>query len=178
MDLNLKDIKVAITAGASGIGLETARAFAEEGAKISVCDVYAEAVAALQDTDPAFFTALADVTDRPIISGFISEAAERMGGLDVLINNAGIAGPTAKVEDIDPGDWDHCVNVCLTGQFNCVQAALPHLRESKNASIINLSSAAGRLGFAMRTPYSAAKWGVIGFTKSLAVELGLSLIHI
>lgn len=172
MDLNLKDIKVVITAGASGIGLETARAFAEEGAKISVCDVDAEGVAALQDSDPEFFTALADVTDRPIIAGFISEAAERMGGLDVLINNAGIAGPTAKVEDIDPGDWDRCVDVCLTGQFNCVQAALPHLRESENASIINLSSAAGRLGFALRTPYSAAKWGVIGLTKSLAVELG------
>jgi NAD(P)-dependent dehydrogenase (short-subunit alcohol dehydrogenase family) len=73
---------------------------------------------------------------------------------------------------VDPGDWDRCLDVCLTGQFNCVQAALPHLRQSTNASIVNLSSAAGRLGFAMRTPYAAAKWGVIGLTKSLAVELG------
>jgi NAD(P)-dependent dehydrogenase (short-subunit alcohol dehydrogenase family) len=95
-----------------------------------------------------------------------------MGGLDCLVNNAGTAGPTAKVEDVDPGDWDDCLNICLTAQFTGVQAALPFLRESGNASIINLSSAAGRLGFAMRTPYAAAKWGVVGFTKSLSVELG------
>lgn len=172
MDLKLTGLRVIVTAGASGIGLETARAFIEEGAKVAICDVDAEAVAALAESDPAINAALADVSDRPVIAGFIAEAAERLGGLDCLVNNAGIAGPTAAVEDVDPGDWDRCIDVCLTGQFNCVQAALPHLRESDNASIINLSSAAGRLGFAMRTPYAAAKWGVIGFTKSLAVELG------
>lgn len=172
MDLGLNGARVIITAGASGIGLEVARAFLEEGAQVSVCDVDPEAVARLADSDPQLYAALADVTDRPIIAGFITEAAERMGGLDVLVNNAGIAGPTARVEDVDPGDWDQCINVCLTGQFNCVQAALPHLRESGNASIVNLSSAAGRLGFGMRTPYAAAKWGVIGFTKSLSIELG------
>ncbi len=172
MDLNLTGLRVVITAGASGIGLETARAFLEEGAQVAVCDVDPAAVAALGDTDPDIIAALADVTNRPVIAGFISEAAERMGGLDVLVNNAGIAGPTAGVGDVDPGDWDRCLDVCLTGQFNCVQAALPHLRHSTNASIVNLSSAAGRLGFGMRTPYAAAKWGVIGLTKSLAVELG------
>ncbi len=172
MDLNLTGLRVVVTAGASGIGLETARAFLEEGAHVAVCDVDPAAVAALGDTDPDIIAALADVTNRPVIAGFISEAAERMGGLDVLVNNAGIAGPTAGVGDVDPGDWDRCLDVCLTGQFNCVQAALPHLRDSANASIINLSSAAGRLGFGMRTPYAAAKWGVIGLTKSLAVELG------
>ena len=172
MDLNLTGLRVVVTAGASGIGLETARAFREEGAQVAVCDVDPAAVAALGDTDPDIIAALADVTNRPVIAGFISEAAERMGGLDVLVNNAGIAGPTAGVGDVDPGDWDRCLDVCLTGQFNCVQAALPHLRQSSNGSIINLSSAAGRLGFGMRTPYAAAKWGVIGLTKSLAVELG------
>jgi len=172
MDLNLTDTRVLITAGGSGIGLETARAFQEEGAQVAICDVDPAAVAALGDSDPEIIAALADVTDRPVIAGFITEAAERMGGLDVLINNAGIAGPTAGVGDVDPTDWDRCLDVCLTGQFNCVQAALPYLRRSDNASIINLSSAAGRLGFGLRTPYAAAKWGVIGLTKSLAVELG------
>ena len=95
-----------------------------------------------------------------------------LGGLDVLVNNAGIAGPTARVEDVSPEDWDRCIEVCLTSQFNCARLAIPHLKASKNASIINLSSAAGKNGFAMRSPYSAAKWGVIGFTKSLAIELG------
>ncbi|MCL4153831.1 UNVERIFIED_CONTAM: hypothetical protein GTU68_006709 [Idotea baltica] len=172
MDLNLTDTRVVITAGANGIGLQIARAFIEEGARVCVCDVDPEAIAALQESDPSIYAVLADVTDRPIISGFISEAAEQMGGIDVLVNNAGIAGPTAKVEDVDPGDWAQTLDVCLTGQFTCVQAALPHLRESENASIVNLSSAAGRFGFAMRTPYAAAKWGVIGLTKSLSIELG------
>ena len=102
----------------------------------------------------------------------------KLGGLDVLVNNAGIAGPTAKVEDMNPEDWDRCLEICLTGQFNCTRLAVPLLRKSSNASIVNLSSAAGRLGFAMRAPYAAAKWGVIGFTKSLSIELGPDNIRV
>jgi NAD(P)-dependent dehydrogenase (short-subunit alcohol dehydrogenase family) len=96
--------------------------------------------------------------------------ARRLGaeGLDVLVNNAGIAGPTGKVDEIAPEDWDRCLAIDITGQFNCARLAVPHLRQSKNASIVNLSSAAGRLGFPLRTPYSAAKWAVVGFSKSLA----------
>jgi NAD(P)-dependent dehydrogenase (short-subunit alcohol dehydrogenase family) len=94
------------------------------------------------------------------------------GGLDVLVNNAGIAGPTAKCEDIEPDDWERTLAVNITGQFNCARLAIPHLRRSRNASIVNLSSAAGRLGFPLRTPYAASKWAVIGFTKSLSIELG------
>ena len=90
----------------------------------------------------------------------------------MLVNNAGIAGPTGRVEEIHPEDWDRCLAVCLTGQFNCARLAVPHLRQSKNASIVNLSSVAGKYGFNLRSPYAAAKWGVIGFTKSLAIELG------
>jgi NAD(P)-dependent dehydrogenase (short-subunit alcohol dehydrogenase family) len=90
----------------------------------------------------------------------------------VLVNNAAIAGPTARVEEINPQDRYHCITVCLTGQFNCVRLAVPHPRQSSNASIINLLSVAEKFGFALRSPYSAAKWGVIGFTKSLAIELG------
>jgi NAD(P)-dependent dehydrogenase (short-subunit alcohol dehydrogenase family) len=102
----------------------------------------------------------------------VAQATERLGGLDVLVNNAGIAGPTGRVEEIAVDDWDRCLDVCLTSQFNCARLAIPHLRRSGNASIVNLSSAAGKFGFAMRAPYAAAKWGVIGFTKSLAIELG------
>jgi NAD(P)-dependent dehydrogenase (short-subunit alcohol dehydrogenase family) len=98
--------------------------------------------------------------------------AELDGRIDVLVNNAGIAGPTGKVDEIAPEDWDRCLAIDITGQFNCTRLAVPHLRKSKNASIVNLSSAAGRLGFPLRTPYAAAKWGVVGFTKSLAAELG------
>ncbi|RTL66726.1 MAG: SDR family oxidoreductase, partial [Hyphomicrobiales bacterium] len=75
-------------------------------------------------------------------------------------------------EEINPEDWDRCLAIDLTGQFNCARLAVPHLRQSKNASIMNVSSQAGEHGFPMRSPYAAAKWGVIGFTKSIAMELG------
>ncbi|WP_282608577.1 SDR family oxidoreductase [Pelagibius sp. Alg239-R121] len=172
MDLNIVGLKVVVTAGAAGIGLATARAFQKEGAQVVVCDVDPDAVAEVAEKLPGVLATACDVTDRSAVSNFIDAAATHMNGLDVLINNAGNAGPTARVDDINPEDWDRCLDVCLTGQFNCTRAAVPHLRKSENASIVNLSSAAGQLGFAMRTPYAAAKWGVIGFTKSLSIELG------
>ncbi len=119
-----------------------------------------------------------DVADRASVQRLFDEATTKLGGLDVLVNNAGIAGPTAKVEEMHPDDWDRCLNICLTGQFNCTRLAVPLLRQSTNASIVNLLSAAGRVGFAMRSPYAAAKWGVIGFTKSLSIELGPDNIRV
>jgi NAD(P)-dependent dehydrogenase (short-subunit alcohol dehydrogenase family) len=86
--------------------------------------------------------------------------------------------PTGRVEEIALQEWDRCLAVTITGQFNCARLAVPYLRRSKNSSIVNLSSAAGRLGFPMRTPYSASKWAVVGFTKSLAIELGQEGIRV
>ncbi|MBL8590374.1 MAG: SDR family oxidoreductase [Methylobacteriaceae bacterium] len=172
MDMQIEGLRVLVTAGAGGIGLEVARAFAREGAKVFVCDVDRAALEALAASDPAIGGALADVADRAAVARLFEEATAFLGGLDVLVNNAGIAGPTARVEEMRPEDWDRCVEVCLTSQFNCARLAVPLLKKSRNASIINLSSAAGKNGFALRSPYAAAKWGVIGFTKSLAIELG------
>jgi NAD(P)-dependent dehydrogenase (short-subunit alcohol dehydrogenase family) len=172
MDLGIKGLRVIVTAGATGIGREVARTFLREGAQIHVCDVDRSALAALATSDPKLKAALCDVADRDAVTRFIDSAAEALGGLDCLINNAGIAGPTGRVDDIPPEEWDHTLAVNITGQFNCVRAALRHLAKSNNPSIINLSSAAGRLGFPLRTPYAASKWAVVGFTKSLAIELG------
>jgi len=172
VDLNIAGLRVLVTAGAGGIGLEVARAFAGEGAKVHVCDVDKEALAAMRGRDPQITQSTADVADRADVERLFTEALAALGGLDVLVNNAGIAGPTGRVEEIAPADWDRCLAINITGQFNCARLAVPHLRRSRNASIINLSSAAGRLGFPMRTPYSASKWAVVGFTKSLAAELG------
>lgn len=172
MNLDIEGLRVIVTAGAGGIGLEIARSFATEGALVAVCDVDVEALASFADSLPDAFAMQCNVADRPAVTKFIHAAADHLGGIDVLVNNAGIAGPTAPVEDVHPDDWERCLDVCLTGQFNCTRIAVPYLRKSPNPSIVNLSSAAGRLGFAMRAPYAAAKWGVIGFTKSLAVELG------
>ena len=172
MDLDIKGLRVLVTAGGSGIGREIARAFVEEGARVHVCDVDDHALAELARTDPSVTQSKADVASRSDVARLFDDALGRLGGLDVLVNNAGIAGPTGRAEEIHPEDWDRCLEVCLTSQFNCARLAIPHLKGSSNASIVNLSSAAGRLGFALRSPYAAAKWGVIGFTKSLAIELG------
>jgi NAD(P)-dependent dehydrogenase (short-subunit alcohol dehydrogenase family) len=112
------------------------------------------------------------------VAHFFAEGIAVLGGLDCLVNNAGIAGPTGRVEAIDPEDWDRCIAVDLTGQFNCVRLAVPYLRLSDNASIMHLSSLAGCYGFALRAPYAAAKHGVIGLARSLAIELGEDRIRV
>jgi NAD(P)-dependent dehydrogenase (short-subunit alcohol dehydrogenase family) len=172
MDLGIEGLRVLVTAGAGGIGLEIARAFVAEGAQVHVCDVDPDALAALKASDPAVTASRCDVSDRAEVAALFRDALGALGGLDCLVNNAGIAGPTGRVEEILPEDWDRCLAIDITGQFNCTRLAVPELRKSGRASIVNLASAAGKLGFAMRSPYAAAKWGVVGFTKSLAIELG------
>ena len=172
MDLGIKDLKVLITAGAGGIGLRITEAFLREGARVHVCDVDKEALAALRKSHPKAASSLCDVADRVQVAALFKDALTSLGGLDCLVNNAGIAGPTGPVHEINPEDWDRCLDVCITSQFNCTRLAVAHLKSSGNASIINLSSAAGKFGFPNRSPYAAAKWGVIGFTKTIAMELG------
>ena len=172
MDLQLNDARVLITAGASGIGLATARAFVREGARVHVCDVEQSALDALATSDATLTRSVCDAADRAAVARLFDDALRALGGLDALVNNAGIAGPTARCEEIAIEDWARTLDVNITGQFHCAQLAIPHLRRSKNASITNLSSAAGRFGFPLRTPYAASKWAVIGLTKSLSIELG------
>jgi NAD(P)-dependent dehydrogenase (short-subunit alcohol dehydrogenase family) len=178
MDLGIQGLRVLVTAGANGIGRDIARAFVGEGASVHVCDVDDKQLKELSVTDPKITSTLADVADRAQVARLFGDGISNLGGLDALINNAGISGPTGPVEEIAPEDWDRCIAINITGQFNCARLAVPHLRQSKNASIVNLSSIAGRLGFALRTPYSASKWAVIGFTKSLSVELGKAGIRV
>jgi NAD(P)-dependent dehydrogenase (short-subunit alcohol dehydrogenase family) len=178
MDLELMGQRVMVSAGANGIGLAIARAFVREGARVCVCDVDVAALAALAQSDPTLHAVPCDVSQRPAVAAWFASALVHLGGLDCLVNNAGIAGPTGKVDAIDPEAWDRCIAIDLTGQFNCVRLAVPALRGSANASIVNVSSLAGRLGFALRTPYAAAKWGVIGLMRSLAVELGPDKIRV
>jgi NAD(P)-dependent dehydrogenase (short-subunit alcohol dehydrogenase family) len=178
MDLGLGGAKVLVTAGASGIGLELVRAFATEGATVVACDIDDGALEQRAAELPAVSWLKGDVSDRAQVAELFDKALITLGGLDVLVNNAGIAGPTGPVEEIAPEAWDRTLQVNITGQFNCARLAVPHLRDSDNPSIINLASAAGRLGFPMRTPYAASKWAVVGFTKSLSMELGPSGIRV
>lgn len=178
MDLKISGLRVLVTAGAGGIGLGTANTFLREGAKVHVCDIDREALDNLKKTAPGATSSFCDVSDRDQVARMVDEAVNNLGGLDCLINNAGIAGPTGRVDEIDPIEWEQCLNICITGQFNVARVAIPHLKSSKqHPSIINFSSAAGKFGFPMRSPYAAAKWGVVGFTKTLAMELGANGIR-
>jgi len=169
MNATAKGLRVLVTAGAAGIGLAIARTFRDHGARVHVCDVDDKALAAL-DTD--ITRTKADVSSLADVERLFADVQKTLGGLDVLVNNAGIAGPTGKVEDIKVEDWDRCIAIDLSGMFYCTRKAMPMIKAAGGGSIVNLSSAAGRHGFPQRSPYSAAKWGVVGFTKSLAVEAG------
>ncbi len=164
--------RVLITAGAAGIGREFARAFAANGAKVFICDIDEPGLAALAKEIPGLVAKRCDMSVRPEIERMVPDAIAALGGLDVLINNAGIAGLTLPVDQYPPDDWDKVVAVNLTAMFDVTRLAIPHLKQSKAGCIINMSSIAGRFGFQNRSPYAATKWGVIGFTKTLALELG------
>ena len=175
MNLSATGLRVLVTAGAAGIGRAIAQTFVDNGARVHVCDVDERALAAL----PAKITQTrADVAHLMDVNRLFDDVQRHLGGLDVLVNNAGIAGPTAKVEDIKPEDWDRCIAVDLNGMFYCTRKAMPLLKRSGGGSIVNLSSAAGLHGFPQRSPYCAAKWGVVGFTKSLSVEAGPDKVRV
>jgi NAD(P)-dependent dehydrogenase (short-subunit alcohol dehydrogenase family) len=171
-------LRVVVTAGAGGIGRAIADALLANGAKVLICDVDQAALDGFRAAHPQAGATVADVASEDDVARLFAEAKSFLGGLDVLVNNAGIAGPTGAVEDITPAEWRRCIDVCLTGQFLCAHHAVPMLKAAGGGAMINLSSAAGRFGYAWRTPYSAAKWGVIGFTESLAKELGPSNIRV
>jgi NAD(P)-dependent dehydrogenase (short-subunit alcohol dehydrogenase family) len=164
--------RVMITAAAAGIGRAIARAFADDGAKVHVCDVNEAALGAFREENPEIAATHVDVRSEGEIEAWFDDALEDLGGLDVLINNAGIKGPTALVDDIDYADWRECIEVCLDSHFLCARRAAPVMKSQGSGSIINLSSMAGMVGYGLRSPYAAAKWAVVGFTKSLAIELG------
>jgi NAD(P)-dependent dehydrogenase (short-subunit alcohol dehydrogenase family) len=164
--------RILITAGAGGIGLELTRAFHAAGAKIYLCDIDDAALARVGAAFPGVIAQRCDVGDRAAVGAMVAAAAQELGGLDVLINNAGIGGPTKPVHELDPADWDAVLRINLTGAFDVTRHAIPHLIAAGRGVIINMSSAAGRFGYPNRSPYSASKWALIGLTKTLAMELG------
>ena len=164
--------RVLITAGATGIGREFVRAFAANGAKVFVCDIDDAALVALAQESPGLIAQRCDMSLRAEIVRMMPTAVGALGGLDVVINNAGISGLTLPVEQYPPDDWDKVIAVNLTAMFEVSRLAIPHLKKSRAGVIINMSSIAGRHGVKNRSPYAATKWAVIGFTKTLAIELG------
>ena len=170
--------RVLITAGASGIGRAIAKAFHARGASVYVCDIDQAGLDALASELPGLYTGVCDISSRQAIEVMVPEAALQMGGIDVLVNNAGIPGPTSPVENFDPDAWEQVMQINLTGTFNVTRMAIPYLRESGSGCVINMSSVAGRFGYPNRSAYATSKWGLIGFTKSLSIELGADGIRV
>ena len=164
--------RVVVTAGGGGIGLTIAQAFVAAGDRVHVCDVDEDAVEGVTRDNPAITGTVCDVADRAAVERFVEEAAAALGGIDVLVNNAGIAGPTTSVEGLDPDEWDTVLAVNLTGPFNVTRLAIPHLKKSDSGVVIMMSSVGGRFGYANRSTYATTKRALIALAETLALELG------
>jgi NAD(P)-dependent dehydrogenase (short-subunit alcohol dehydrogenase family) len=155
-----------VTGAGGGIGRSVVDALVRRGDTVWGCD--------LGDADPGHRATMrtCDISDRSAARTFVDEAVSEMGGLDILIDNVGIGGPTAPIQDISESDWRRVMEVNLDGTFWITQAAVPALMSSGSGAIVVMSSLAGRVGYPQRLAYATSKWGLIGFTKTLALELG------
>jgi NAD(P)-dependent dehydrogenase (short-subunit alcohol dehydrogenase family) len=164
--------RVIVTAAAAGIGRSIAGAFVASGARVHLCDVDPTAVATCTTELPGVTASVVDLLDVDAVDAWLETTIAALGGVDVLVNNAGIKGPTAFVEDVSVDEWRQCLAVNLESHFVCARRVAPLMKAQGAGCIINMSSMAGMVGYGMRTPYAAAKWAVVGLTKSLAIELG------
>ena len=161
--------RVLISAGAGGIGLSMARLFAQSGAEIWIADCDGEAISKLPS---CWERTNLDVTAQNDVEAMFEHIKNKWGRLDVLCANAGIAGPTAPVEEISLPDWRRCISVNLDGAFLFAKGAIRLMKPAKNGSILFMSSTAGMFGYPNRSSYCASKWAMIGLMKTLAMELG------
>ena len=178
MHLDLSGKRAIITAAGQGIGRKTAAVFAAAGARVYVCDLDTDALESAKSGIPGLEGSPCDVGDAAALQTFMDRALDTLGGLDIMVNNAGTAGPTAPVDEVTLEDWTACLTVNLTSAFLGTKLAVPALKEAGGGSIVNLSSAAGKFGFPLRSPYSAAKFGIVGFTRTCAMELGPHAIRV
>ncbi|MSO69869.1 MAG: SDR family oxidoreductase [Alphaproteobacteria bacterium] len=164
--------RVVVTAGGSGIGRATAECFLAAGARVYICDNQQGMLDAALRANPKLLGSLADVGKPGDVERMMKDALKKLGGIDVLVNNAGIGGPKAAVEDVSYEDWDRTIAVNLSGMFYCIKQVVPEMKAQKSGCIMNIATASARVGLPMRSPYVASKVGVLGLTYTLARELG------
>ena len=173
---------VLITGGGHGLGRDLAIAFADAGADLSLCGTNTAALdttaAELRGSGRRVVSRVTDVSDETQVDGWVRSTLQELGRADVLINNAGITGPTGSVDTLSRADWDHTLAINLTGAFLCARAVLPHMAARGSGKIINISSVAGHIGYALRAPYAVSKWGMLGLTRTLAAEWGKHNIQV
>ena len=173
-----KPLNVVIPAGASGIGQSIADAFLNENCKVFICDISEKFLNSFKEGRPSSYAEMVDISKYGQVKSFFKNISSKTDTIDVLINCAGIPGPTSPLENIKVKDWNKTISTNLNGMFYALKEAIPLLKQSKSPSIINIASSASFFGFPLRSPYAAAKWAVIGLTKTLAMELGGSRFRV
>jgi NAD(P)-dependent dehydrogenase (short-subunit alcohol dehydrogenase family) len=161
-----------ISAGTAGIGLAIARHLRGQNYRCFANDIDAQSVAAFNDEFGPGQALVCDVSDPVQVDEFFDTLLASVGRIDLLVNNAGIAGPTATVEAIAAEDWRRTIDVDLNSHFYCTRRVVPGMKAARAGCIVNISSNAGLHGFPLRSPYTASKWAIIGLTKTWAMELG------
>jgi NAD(P)-dependent dehydrogenase (short-subunit alcohol dehydrogenase family) len=164
--------KVVVTGGADSVGRVIAERFLARGDKVHICDIRPQALQETLAANPAMTGTLANVGDHEAVVRVFREAAAEMGDVSVLVNNVGIAGPNAAIEDIVIGDWEESLRVNLGGAFFCMQQAIPGMKRRGGGAIVNFSTGSTRTRLPHRTPYVVSKFGVEGLTLNAARELG------
>ncbi len=171
-----------VTGGGYGIGKAIALAFAQEGADVVLAarsvEKMEEVASEIRGMGRKALVCATDVTNHGQIKGMVEATVKEFGKVDVLINNSGIDGPTSAVVELDPDDWRETLDVNLTGAFLCSQEVLKHMIPARSGSIVNIGSIAGRMAYSFRSPYAASKWGMIGFSHSMALEVGENNVRV
>lgn len=164
--------RVIVTAGGSGIGRAIVDRFVASGALVHTCDVQPGFLETVVGSSDSVSGTLADVGKPHDVETLVAEAVKTMGGVDVLVNNAGIGGPRAALEDVSYEDWDRTIGVNLNGMFYCIKNVAPHMKAQRSGCIVNISTASAKVALPMRSPYVASKVGVLGLTHTVAREYG------
>jgi len=178
---SLKNKKIIISAGASGIGWAITKVCVAKGASVYLCDIDPKAINKVKkhpSYNKRIFVSETDASDETEVIDFFHKIKKKFRNLDALINNVGVAGPTGTIEKLDSSEWENTLHVNVNSHFYFTKQAIPLLKKSKTSSIINISSGAGIMGFPLRSPYAASKWAVVGMTKTLAMELGKYKIRV
>ena len=181
MNKNLKNKKIIISAGASGIGWATAKICLSKGAVVFLCDIDSKSLNKIKKhplNNKRLFSYECDASNEDEVSIFFSQVLKKTKKIDALINNVGVAGPTGTIEKLNSEDWEKTLKINVISHFYFNKLAVPLLKKNKGGTIINLSSGAGIMGFPLRSPYAASKWAVVGMTKTLAMELGKFKIRV
>jgi NAD(P)-dependent dehydrogenase (short-subunit alcohol dehydrogenase family) len=180
--MSLSNQVAIVTGGGNGIGRTIALRLARDGADVVIAGrrqaTLEESAAAVRAQGRKALPLVTDVSREDDVSAMARRALEAFGRIDILVNNAGIIGPTAPVVSVKRADWDEVMAINLTGAYLCAKAVLPDMIARRSGKIINISSVAGKVAYALRSPYAVSKWGMIGLTLTLAQEAGPSNIQV